>query len=61
MKTITITEEERLIILYALNDRETRMYRDADAYKRGGNQVAMKDCLNEAKKAKALLDQIRDQ
>lgn len=51
MKTITITEEEQIVILYALQDRRNRMYRDAEAYKRNYNKHAMMDCLNEVKKA----------
>ena len=54
MMTFTFTEEEVATILYALNDRTTRMFRDAEAYKRNENKEAMKDCLREMDKANCL-------
>jgi hypothetical protein len=54
MKTITISDDERQILLFALTDRANRMFRDAEAYKRNGNKAAMKDCLNEMAKANDL-------
>lgn len=55
------TTEELKTLFYALSDRETRLFRDYEAYKANNNKEAMMDCLAELKKANMLHERIQNE
>lgn len=59
MKTITITPEQEGVILDSLRDRIGRLYSMADSYK--GNREAAEDCLDEARRVRAVLEDFKKQ
>ena len=59
MKTITITPEQESIILDALRERIGKLYQLADNYK--CNKEAVMDCLDEAKRVRATLEDFKRQ
>jgi hypothetical protein len=54
MIEISFSETELNILVLALQEREDRMYRDSEAYKKQDNKIAQMDCLSELKKAREL-------
>lgn len=59
MKTITITPEQEGVILDSLRDRIGRLYSMADSYE--GNREAAKDCLDEARRVRVVLEDFKKQ
>lgn len=47
MMTIEFSEKELEAIIFSLQEREDRMFRDSETYKNQENKAAQMDCLNE--------------
>ena len=47
MVSIDFSKRELEVVTYALKDREDRMFRDAQEYKKQDNKVAQFDCIHE--------------
>ena len=54
MFDINFSEKELETLILGLQEREDRMYRDSEEYKKQENKVAQMDCLNEMKTARSL-------
>jgi hypothetical protein len=54
MIEICFSETELNILVLALQEREDRMYRDSEEYKKQDNKIAQMDCLSELKMAREL-------
>ena len=54
MFDINFSEKELETVILGLQEREDRMYRDSEEYKKQGNKLAQMDCLNEMKTARSL-------
>ena len=54
MTEICFSERELNILVLALQEREDRMYRDSEEYKKQDNKIAQMDCLSEMKMAREL-------
>jgi hypothetical protein len=59
MLTIDLTEKDKEVIISALRDREARMFKDFEAYKKQDNQEAAFDCLHELRTAEHLRQRIQ--
>lgn len=53
-----MTQDEVKMLASAIDTHISMLYRDAEVYKRNGNVEAQLDCLNEAKKFRALKEKI---
>jgi hypothetical protein len=64
MKSIEFSEKELEVIILGLKEREDRMFRDAEIYKKQGNKEAQMDCLDEmhiAEYTRRRLQEIKNQ
>ena len=57
MKTITITDDQKNIILDSLRERIANLYRLADQYK--GNKDAVMACLAEKRRVEKVLEYLK--
>jgi hypothetical protein len=60
MIEICFSEKELDTIIRGLQEREDRMFRDAEEYKKQENRIAQMDCLNEMNIARNLRRRLDD-
>lgn len=58
MKSIDFTEKELEVIILGLKEREDRMFRDAEEYKKQDNKLAQFDCIHEMHTAQHLRERL---
>lgn len=58
MKSIDFTEKELEVIILGLKEREDRMFRDAEIYKKQDNKPAQFDCIHEMHIAQHLRERL---
>lgn len=58
MKSIEFSERELEVIILGLKEREDRMFRDAEEYKKQENKPAQFDCIHEMHTAQHLRERL---
>lgn len=59
MKSIEFSEKELEAIILGLKEREDRMFRDAELYKKQDNKLAQMDCIQEWRIAQHLRERLQ--
>lgn len=59
MINIELSEKELEVIILGLREREDRMFRDAEEYKKQDNKLAQIDCIQEWRIAQHLRERLR--
>ena len=59
MFNINLTRRDLEIIILGLKEREDRMFRDSEEYKKQDNKPAQFDCIHEMQNAKHLRERLK--